>query len=1257
MAIQYYFDNLDPTTFQRLINVLLTARYGESVRLLPLRGADGGRDAETAPTPTLFEVIAEKPQFLTSGSPLKPGRYLFQVKHHRTTDRPGSEVRSAVVSDFEKELSSNVLNRADPVNYFFLITNVPSSKDSISRVDEKRMQLLSQRTDIQADVLWQDHVFSWLDQSPQVWSTFAELFPGNVVPLLGQVAGPAPQGLPRSVRIAVETQSKRDGIIRFRQINLEQRLSKLFVDLDVYGPELNRAAIRDVVLRAGQTQYYWSPDHGVSCIGVLASELAGPRRIILEGGPGQGKSTVSQMLAQLYRSRLLNTEAEYRHIWESIPQARFPFRLELRAFAEWLGTTDSSVEQFLAAIFSKDAGGGVITVENLHTIVENQPVILILDGLDEVGSDDLRDLVISKILDCLNRFETSLKADLRVVLTTRPPAIAGRISKLAGFVRAQILPLSDEKVDNFVRRWTEVQCDDSDERQQVSNSFKKRKSEQHVRALVKNPMQLSVLLHFIRLKGEAFPDRRAELYREYFKTVIDRDVEKSPRLRQHRDDIEALHEVIGFEIHSRAESDTAAASLDHEDLIQIVRDWLAGQGRKTELADELFRLGEERLGLIMVLRGEGLNARYGFDVQPIREYFTAAFINDKCEGNAHDLFQFMVRRSFWREVALFLAGLRRANERADLLSRARTLDDSIADGWRGEGRAIVLQLLQEGVLTTPGHVHRDAISFLIEALDPLERAAINDPTELLRALPDLLISCDSPQLRQALRTLLDKALNGEDRYVLSRLWKVAHRVIPVEDLQEAVMRYASTKEGMEPLVKLLWPAQAGLDFVEALQQERALSGPPQRAWAQYWFQAAFAQPSLTRLEATPNYHEFLIEQFAFQPLFMDRYAEGRNFLRPARPYAIWRLCENIQLLALWLASRKEDLSLSTGEVDFSGLSESTRAYLAPLIESSSTAVERLNRRETTSRSLDDFLTLLDNMLMFDGLAAWVASRCAVTLMHFTEGVQVFMTEEGRRYYSSPRPSKLSHMKAWRSLRRNLTPLFRAAIPYDVNSAGKTLAARIIQQDLYRSCPSHVRIAGKLESVPAIIVNKWLQGSSPDGDWIDRTFFPMYWIPELVRTDPALRSLAVLASRPLDWCGPWVRLDVPEMKELFSIVRQSGDPAVAAGALFAAIGSTSWNVARVKTLGKMLEADAMFSDIGSRLFNSPLRNRQPVRIKQLAEGVIRNKFKTSLSTSKAAARFLAENSPAKLPPLRFLTTFPGMATKVKKATDRGYFTQA
>ena len=61
----------------------------------------------------------------------------------------------------------------------------------------------------------------------------------------------------------------------------------------------------------------------------------------------------------------------------------------------------------------------------------------------------------------------------------------------------------------------------------------------------------------------------------------------------------------------------------------------------------------------------------------------------------------------------------------------------------------------------------------------------------------------------------------------------------------------------------------------------------------------------------------------------------------------------------------------------------------------------------------------------------------------------------------------------------------------------------------------------------------------------------------------------------------------EMKQLLFAVEQSGDPAIVSGALFASLGSRCWNVAKVKTLGKMLVADADLSDIGSRLFTLPL----------------------------------------------------------------------
>ncbi len=796
MPAQYYFDELDPAGFQRLVNALLLARYGEGIRLLPLRGSDGGRDAETPPGSAYFSVYIPPTEGTRDPISVRPGRYIFQVKQHRTTDRPGAVTRAAVIQDFVDELSSNILPREeeDKVDYFFLITNVPSSRDSFEKLDQKRNEYLRGRPGLHAEVLWQEHLIAWLDQAASVWSAFPELFAGRVTPYLGKIAEKDPKGLPLSIRIALSAQFSRDAIVRFRQVNLEQRLSNLFVDLDARQVDVSphffyqhqssyeMVAVDDFPMNASPDGYMYEP----GALSLLTSERSTKlAKIILEGGPGQGKSTVTQMLVQIYRSLLVGSTSEYRSYSAQVRRARFPIRIELRLFAEWLGNNDGSVEQYLAELFTKDAGGAKIEVEDLQQALHKQDVLLIFDGLDEVGSESLRDDVVAKIADSVTRFEGAGEAELRVIVTSRPPAIAGRLDALKEFKRVQLQPLSEGRVEKYVDRWTDVLCSDRPDRERVLSSFAKRRTEDHVAALAKNPMQLSVLLHFIRLKGEAFPDKRAELYREYFKTVIDRDVEKSPALRLHRDDIETLHEVIGFEIHSRAENDKAGARLTRPDLIKLVRSWFESQDRRSDTGENLFRIGEERLGLIVALSGEGLLTQYGFEIQPVREYFAAAFINDKCEANAHDLFGMMIRRPFWKEVARFLAGLRRANERADLLSRARELDEEIDAGWRSDGLTIIGQLLQEGVLTIPGHVHRDALAFVMKILDLEDDKARVLPKDLLSNLPKLIRSCDSEQPRMRLRALLKHSRGSEDRQALHRLWTTCLNVFDsAEILQE-----------------------------------------------------------------------------------------------------------------------------------------------------------------------------------------------------------------------------------------------------------------------------------------------------------------------------------------------------------------------------------------------------------------------------------------------------------------------------------------
>ena len=181
-GVEYYFNNLDHTTFQRLINCILIARFGEHARLTPLHGSDGGRDGETAPYNPNFEFQVQTVQVPQAGMiyPPQKGRYLFQVKYHLTINTRLSDARRIVLSEFEEELKKNVLNRQgqEQVNYFFLITNVPSSQKALVEVDKKAAELKKAFPHLYVDMV-EVGVKAFLDQMPMLWDSFPNLFAGK----------------------------------------------------------------------------------------------------------------------------------------------------------------------------------------------------------------------------------------------------------------------------------------------------------------------------------------------------------------------------------------------------------------------------------------------------------------------------------------------------------------------------------------------------------------------------------------------------------------------------------------------------------------------------------------------------------------------------------------------------------------------------------------------------------------------------------------------------------------------------------------------------------------------------------------------------------------------------------------------------------------------------------------------------------------------------------------------------------------------
>ena len=1064
----------DPGRFQRLINAILLARFGESAKLTPLRGKDGGSDGEAfvvdVGRPSRRRPLTLVPDPLTG--PPRPGRYLFQVKYHKTGEQRLSDIRTTVVSEFAKSLNDDVLSRADrrDVTYFYLVTNVPSSHDAQQKAARMGAPISKPPRLLLADIWWGERITSFLDWAPQLWLSYPEIFPGGVPPLLAQAFGQAQEGKPRAFRLAIAHQHDKDNRLNLLQVDAERKLLDLFVDLNCTARDEGQSDFRvwrrrHPVVTAGaeltsRSRWPIRPrprGSENSALSLLLDDALAIPKVLLEGGPGQGKSTITQMAAQVYREKFLGSDGSQsgNPTWRQLCRVRLPIRIELRHFAQWLiDNPNGSLEAHIADTVSEDSGGTDIAVEDVHAAVESSSTILFLDGLDEIGNDEERDSVLDAIASTIKRFEDGLRTDLRVVLTTRPPAVSGRRNKVSGFTRVVLSPMNDERINDYVGRWLGVQPRDEEHAARIRASFEVRRQDPHVQALARNPMQLSVLLQFIARRGEAFPDRRAELYREYFEVVIDRDVDKSPDLAANRDVMESLHAFLGFRLHGAAEIAGGRRSLPRPVILELAGEWLEVEGQPPTAAEDFFKLGEERFGLIVAVSGEGNDTSYGFEVQPIQEYFAASFISNRIpNGNAHAVFGQLINRPFWREVALFLAGLRRSNEKADLVGRARDADTTTGSDTSFDGRAIVLELLKEGVLTQPKNVLVSAMELVLELAEPPALKLNPAPERLISDLRDLLHRYPAVDAPSVVASLATSCLSSEDLDLISHLHRFAAISLPRPAYTTLVLDRTSLNSRVCSIIRLRC-AYFQIDMLEDLARtEDYWAGISAFDLAtEYWY-SALQHRVVADLGNPVGVSRWLLLHFACSPLPFVR-GEGELLsIRGEKAAAAWTLRQNLDAIRALASSRSPDelpelsdaeerelVETYNGDVDFTGLDEHEKECVRELLETSKDVVTalRANGDALSFERIRAYLGAIERGLRGKGLAGWIACRCAVELIQTWEAF-------GRHIREDTLQSAMEDVSAYFGLKDGATfrryvaldrPLFSAPVAFRAQPGGE-----------------------------------------------------------------------------------------------------------------------------------------------------------------------------------------------------------------------------
>jgi hypothetical protein len=698
----FYYEQSDPERFQQLCQALIVAEFPNTT-CYPVGQRDGGRDA--------LQVVRTN---MKSRSVR-----LFQVKFVREPAKI-KDVHAWLESTISGEAPKvqRLIEQGYEVSQYILITNVPGTAYLEAGTMDRANTLLADSLSVPGRMWWRDDLDRRCEARPQVVWAYPEILRAtDVFSALADLFSEA-YGSSRhmALRNFIVEQHEEDSKVRFQQLELTNDLIKLFIDVPAMFPQKTDSRRQGPLLEAADNvrervagnvgsrknspiRLYRAPASEEDRVGAAALLLDDTVAnlspfIVLEGGPGQGKSTLGQFICQVYRMKFIGDPQINSLNPHYIPRAaKLPIKVDLREYATWLDGKDpfseeegakrppganKSLEGFIAALVSDLSGGVAFSVDDLNLVAHKSSIIMVLDGLDEVGEISLRNRVVQEISSAVRRLKDSA-ASLQVVVTTRPSALAEVASFPANIFESWSLgSLTRNLIAEYAEKWSQAENLNSREKADLRKVLTGKLDQIHIRELARNPMQLTILLSVIRTRGASLPDKRTTLYDIYVDLFFAREAGKNDDVKEFHDELIDIHRYLAWVLHAEAETGRTLGRIDEARLLEVLRNYLIHEQRDPDLANTLFRGVTQRV-VFLVGAVEG---QYQFEVQPLREYFAAKFLYEDAPhssvgnpqpGTIDERFSTIAKNAYWQNVARFYAGCFRKAELPALVERLQEL--------------------------------------------------------------------------------------------------------------------------------------------------------------------------------------------------------------------------------------------------------------------------------------------------------------------------------------------------------------------------------------------------------------------------------------------------------------------------------------------------------------------------------------------------------------------------------------------------------
>ena len=441
-------------------------------------------------------------------------------------------------------------------------------------------------------------------------------------------------------------------------------------------------------------------------------------KIVVIGGPGQGKSTLGQYLAQVHRAILLKREKElYRDIAggpgpQRILQpktVRLPFRIVLKYFAQWLADNPAldTVEAYIAEQIGKGASRpGAVDAATVQEILKAHPTLLILDGLDEVTEQAL----CSRMLRCIEHFLARverLETDMQAIATSRPTSYRDQFTPKL-FWHLELQPMSVEKVREYAACWIHLKEPIEEEQRRIKETLEECLKESHTSQLLTTPLQVTIILLIIKDGGRP-PSQREELFQQYWTTILRREKSKAKGMIRTEDTVLfGLHAYLGYLLHRNAVGKNVRSLFPIDEFEQIVCGFL--QSKDSVSPPEVIQqraadiVEEARTRLVLLVEPEP--GFFGFELRSLQEFFAGAYLVQTARNTQQrfDRLMAIAYSEHWRNVILFCAGriVRDfGGEAANILEAVcRPMDRNLPDTYLRRGAWLALDIAADGIFTT-----------------------------------------------------------------------------------------------------------------------------------------------------------------------------------------------------------------------------------------------------------------------------------------------------------------------------------------------------------------------------------------------------------------------------------------------------------------------------------------------------------------------------------------------------------------------------